>query len=154
MRIILPARRDGEPDQGTDVPVRLPPVDRRNEGQPTQTLLSAMAYTLVEALRRLALKGTAWAEAQVDTIRASCSTSAPSYASAYDAYCFNSVPPIHGKRFTHKPTAPCAAEKESKKQTRFPHPSHPGRRSYAQINHPRQETIMNQNIQPPLLAIA
>jgi hypothetical protein len=30
---------------------------------------SALAYTLVEALRRLALKGTAWAEAQVDTIR-------------------------------------------------------------------------------------
>jgi hypothetical protein len=30
---------------------------------------SALAYTLVEALRRLALKGTPWAEAQVDTIR-------------------------------------------------------------------------------------
>jgi hypothetical protein len=31
--------------------------------------LSAMAYTLLEALRRLALRGTEWAEAQVDTIR-------------------------------------------------------------------------------------
>jgi hypothetical protein len=30
---------------------------------------SALAYTLVEALRRLALKGTQWAEARVDTIR-------------------------------------------------------------------------------------
>jgi len=30
---------------------------------------SALAYTLMEALRRLGLKGTAWAEAQVDTIR-------------------------------------------------------------------------------------
>jgi hypothetical protein len=30
---------------------------------------SALAYTLVESLRRLALKGTDWAEAQVDTIR-------------------------------------------------------------------------------------
>jgi hypothetical protein len=30
---------------------------------------SALAYTLVESLRRLGLKGTAWAEAQVDTIR-------------------------------------------------------------------------------------
>jgi hypothetical protein len=30
---------------------------------------SALAYTLVEALRRLALKGTQWAEAQVDSIR-------------------------------------------------------------------------------------
>ena len=31
--------------------------------------LSAMAYTLLEALRRLALRGTEWAEAQVDTLR-------------------------------------------------------------------------------------
>jgi len=30
---------------------------------------SAFAYTLIEALRRLALKGTEWAEAQVDTLR-------------------------------------------------------------------------------------
>jgi hypothetical protein len=30
---------------------------------------SALAYTLVEALRRLALKGTEWAQARVDTIR-------------------------------------------------------------------------------------
>jgi hypothetical protein len=30
---------------------------------------SALAYILVEAVRRLALKGTEWAEAQVDTIR-------------------------------------------------------------------------------------
>jgi hypothetical protein len=31
--------------------------------------LSSMAYTLLEALRRLALRGTEWAEAQVDTLR-------------------------------------------------------------------------------------
>ena len=31
--------------------------------------LSALAYTLMEALRRLGLKGTEWAQAQVDTIR-------------------------------------------------------------------------------------
>lgn len=30
---------------------------------------SAMAYTLLEALRRLGLKGTEWAQAQVDTLR-------------------------------------------------------------------------------------
>ena len=30
---------------------------------------SAMAYTLLEALRRLALHGTEWAQAQVDTLR-------------------------------------------------------------------------------------
>ncbi len=30
---------------------------------------SALAYTLMEALRRLGLAGTEWAQAQVDTIR-------------------------------------------------------------------------------------
>lgn len=39
------------------------------KGNQLRLYLSAMAYTLVEALRRLALKGTEWAEAQVDTIR-------------------------------------------------------------------------------------
>ncbi len=34
-----------------------------------RTYFSAMAYTLLEALRRLALRGTEWAEAQVDTLR-------------------------------------------------------------------------------------
>lgn len=38
-------------------------------GNQLRLYLSALAYTLVEALRRLALKGTDWAEAQVDTIR-------------------------------------------------------------------------------------
>ena len=40
------------------------------KGNQLRLYLSALAYTLVEALRRLALKGTEWAEAQVDTIRA------------------------------------------------------------------------------------
>ncbi len=39
------------------------------KGNQLRLYLSAVAYTLVEALRRLALKGTEWAEAQVDTIR-------------------------------------------------------------------------------------
>jgi hypothetical protein len=38
-------------------------------GNQLRLYLSALSYTLVEALRRLGLKGTAWAEAQVDTIR-------------------------------------------------------------------------------------
>ncbi len=38
-------------------------------GNQLRLCFSALAYTLVEALRRLALKGTEWAEAQVDTIR-------------------------------------------------------------------------------------
>jgi hypothetical protein len=39
------------------------------KGNQLRIYFSALAYTLLEALRRLALKGTAWAEAQVDTIR-------------------------------------------------------------------------------------
>ncbi len=39
------------------------------KGNQLRLHLSALAYTLVEALRRLALKGTEWAQAQVDTIR-------------------------------------------------------------------------------------
>jgi hypothetical protein len=38
-------------------------------GNQLRLYFSALAYTLVEALRRLALKGTEWAQAQVDTIR-------------------------------------------------------------------------------------
>ena len=39
------------------------------KGNQLRLYFSALAYTLVEALRRLALKATEWAEAQVDTIR-------------------------------------------------------------------------------------
>ncbi len=39
------------------------------KGNQLRLYLSALAYTPVEALRRLALKGTEWAQAQVDTIR-------------------------------------------------------------------------------------
>ena len=39
------------------------------KGNQLRLYLSALAYTLVEALLRLALKGTEWAQAQVDTIR-------------------------------------------------------------------------------------
>ena len=39
------------------------------QGNQLRLYFSALAYTLVEALRRLALAGTEWAQAQVDTIR-------------------------------------------------------------------------------------
>ena len=39
------------------------------KGNQLRLYFSALAYTLVEALRRLALQGTEWAEARVDTIR-------------------------------------------------------------------------------------
>ena len=38
-------------------------------GNDLHLYFSALAYTLMEALRRLALKGAEWAEAQVSTIR-------------------------------------------------------------------------------------
>ena len=48
-------------------------ADRLSTGQmksnQLRLYLSALAYTLMEALRRLGLQGTAWAQAQVDTIR-------------------------------------------------------------------------------------
>lgn len=39
------------------------------KGNQLRLYFSALAYTLVEALRRLGLKGTEWAQTQVDTIR-------------------------------------------------------------------------------------
>ena len=39
------------------------------KGNQLRLYFSALAYTLVEALRRIGLKGTDWAQAQVDTIR-------------------------------------------------------------------------------------
>ena len=39
------------------------------KGNQLRLYFSALAYTLLEALRRLALKGSEWAQAQVDTIR-------------------------------------------------------------------------------------
>ena len=39
------------------------------KGNQLRLYFSALAYTMMEALRRLGLAGTEWAEAQVDTIR-------------------------------------------------------------------------------------
>ena len=39
------------------------------KGNQLRLYFSALAYTLMEALRRLGLKGTEWAQAQVDTLR-------------------------------------------------------------------------------------
>jgi len=39
------------------------------KGNQLRLYFSALAYTLMEALRRLGLQGTDWAQAQVDTIR-------------------------------------------------------------------------------------
>ena len=39
------------------------------KGNQLRLYFSALAYTLIESLRRLALKATEWAQAQVNTIR-------------------------------------------------------------------------------------
>ena len=39
------------------------------KGNQLRLYFSALAYTMIEALRRMALRGTEWAQAQVDTIR-------------------------------------------------------------------------------------
>ena len=60
--------------------------------------LSAMAYMLVSGLRRLGLKATELAQAEVATIRPDCSRSARWYASAYAASGFRWPPAIRGSR--------------------------------------------------------
>lgn len=57
------------------------------KGNQLRLYFSALAYTLMEALRRLGLKDTDWAQAQVDTIRLKLLKIAPSCASAYAASC-------------------------------------------------------------------
>ena len=48
------------------------------KGNQLRLYFSALAYTLMEALRRLALKGTEWAQAQVDTCLLYTSQRSPS----------------------------------------------------------------------------
>lgn len=47
------------------------------KGNQLRLYFSALAYTLIEALRRLGLKDTAWAEARWIRVARSCSRSAP-----------------------------------------------------------------------------
>ena len=57
------------------------------KGNQLRLYFSALAYTLVEALRRLGLKGTEWARRRWTRSASSCSRSAPSCASAPAASC-------------------------------------------------------------------
>jgi len=97
-----------KPHQGADVPVRLSPLDGRNEGNQLRLYLSALAYTLVEALRRLALKGTEW-PAQVDTIRLKLFKIGAIVRISARACGWNSVPLIRGNRLRSGFDA-CAAD--------------------------------------------
>jgi hypothetical protein len=80
------------------------------KGNQLRLYFSAFAYTLIEALRRLGLKGTEWAQAQVDTIRIKLLKSEPSYASACAESCCNLARRTPGKTFTPVSSMPCAAE--------------------------------------------
>ena len=66
---LLRSRRDGKPHQGTAQPVRRRMSTATLRANQLRLYLSSLAYVLVHALRRLALAGTAWARAQVNTIR-------------------------------------------------------------------------------------
>jgi len=80
------------------------------KGNQLRLYFSALAYTLIEALRRLGLEGTEWAQAQVDTIRLKLFKIGASSASACAASSSNSVQPIPGKISSRTPTTPCDAE--------------------------------------------
>jgi hypothetical protein len=96
------------------------------KGNQLRLYLSALAYTLVEALRRLALKGTEWAEAQVDTIRLKLFKIGALVPSAPGACGWNSVPPIRGSRFTPGPSTRCDAESQRPPKQTFPLPPRKG----------------------------
>src|SRR4051812_20220381 len=68
--VVLPTRRHGEPHQRTVLLV-CRAGERRDDLRQSATRLyfSAMAYVLLEGVRRLGLKGTEMAHAQVATIR-------------------------------------------------------------------------------------
>jgi hypothetical protein len=71
------------------------------KGNQLRLYLSALAYTLIEALRRLGLKGTAWAEAQVDTIRLKLLKMGAIVRLSVRRVGSSSVPSIPGRTCTH-----------------------------------------------------
>jgi hypothetical protein len=81
-------------------------------GNQLRLYFSALAYTLMEALRRLGLKGTEWAEAQVDTIRLKLFKIG---AIVQDQRAPRPAPTQFGlsveRPSTRKPSTPCAADK-------------------------------------------
>jgi hypothetical protein len=68
-RMVLRAWRHGEPHQGTVFLVCWARERRYHASQSMRLYLSAAAYVLMSAFRRLALSGTVWARAQCETIR-------------------------------------------------------------------------------------
>jgi len=75
---------------------------------------SSLAYVLVEALRRLGLAGTEWAEAQADTIRLKLLKIAAQVRITARRIWVRTVAPIPGRRFSPRPGRRCAAEKEER----------------------------------------
>lgn len=62
--------RDGQPDPRTPLSFCRPAFDGTNRPRKRLVFLfSALAYTLVEALPHITLRGTVWAKAEVGTLR-------------------------------------------------------------------------------------
>ena len=80
-------------------------------GNQLRLYFSALAYTLMEALRRLALKGTAWAQAQVDTIRLKLfKIGAIVSISVRRVAAPDQLGLSRGKTSTRMPSTPCAVD--------------------------------------------
>ena len=72
--------------------------------------LSSLAYVLVDALRRLALEGTEWATAQVETIRLRLLKIAAEVRVTARRIWVRYSLPILGNLCSSPPGKPCAAE--------------------------------------------
>ena len=81
------------------------------KGNQFRLYFSALAYTLIEALRRLGLKGTEWAQAQVDTIRLKLFKIGAIVRISVRRILCGSVQPIPGKTSSLKPSMPCAVDR-------------------------------------------
>ena len=75
---------------------------------------SSLAYVLVEALRRLGLAGTEWAEAQVDTIRLKLLKIAAQVRITTRRIWVRYSCAIPGRTLSPQPGRPCAAEEEER----------------------------------------
>ena len=87
------------------------------KGNQLRLCFSALAYTLVEALRRLGSRAPNGPTHRSVPSAQSCSRSAPSSASVLDASCSRSVQHIPGNTSTRMPSTHCAVDPESSPTT-------------------------------------
>ena len=103
----------------TDVPVRRSALTDEI-GNELRLYFSALAYTLMEALRGWACMAQRGPRLRSIPSASSCSRSVPSCASACAALCCSSTPPIPGKTSSLKPSTPCAVETRCRRSTTLP----------------------------------